>query len=105
MDKPRIEIPDMCQKHQSLLVHQAGYKETDPWRALIIMSQITLFQASTADPNLHKKLGGNIENIKNMGCLACFKPDVFGEIVEAAKSKDTGAIKKLGESYLGDTNG
>jgi len=99
-DNPRIEVLDMCQKHQSLLVHQAGYKESDPWRALVIMSQIALFQASTTDPNFHKKVGGNLERISEVGCLACFKPDVFGEIVEAAKSKDTGAIKKLGESYL-----
>lgn len=90
----------MCQTHQYLLVHQAGFTETDPWRALIIMAQIALFQAATTDPQLHERTGGDITRVGEIGCLACFKPDAFGEVVEAAKSPDRGAIKRLGESYL-----
>jgi hypothetical protein len=108
MKTPQITVPNMCQKHQWLLVKQAGYKESDPWRALIIMAQIALFQGATADPVFHEKTGGNIEHIDRVGCLACFKPDCFGAIVEAAKSPDPGAIKLLGESWLqkkGEANG
>ncbi len=100
-DRPRITVPDMCHKHQWLLVDQAQYKPAEPWRALIIMAQIALFQAATADPYFHERLGGTLERIGEIGCLACFKPDAFGQIVEAAKDKnDMGAIKRLGESWV-----
>jgi hypothetical protein len=90
----------MCRTHQHLLVSQVGIPESGPWRALIIMAQLTLFQAATADPTFHQKLSGDLGRIAEIGCLACFKPDAFGEIVEAAMSSDKGAIKRLGESYV-----
>lgn len=99
-DRPQVMIPNMCQKHQSLLVHQAQYKESDPWRALILASQIVLFQATTAHPQTAEKIGGDITRIGELGCLACFRPDVFGEIVEAAKSHDIGAIKAVGDRWV-----
>lgn len=101
MSTPRITIPDMCKMHQSLLVHQARYTRDEPWRALIIMAQIVLFQAATGDPEFHKRLGGDVTRAEEIGCLACFKPDAFGAVVEAAKDKsDMGAIKRLGESWV-----
>lgn len=99
-ENPQITLPDMCDKHQSLLVHQAGYTDNDPWRALIIVSQVALFQAATCDPKTHKRLENEITNINRLGCLACYKPDAFGEVVEAAKQHDLGAIKRLGERWL-----
>ncbi len=105
MANPRLTVPDLCRTHQSLLVQQAGYAESDPWRALIVMTQIALFQAATADPSTYDRIGGRVERIPELGCLACYKPDAFGEIVEAAKSRDPGAIKRLGESWLGVRRG
>lgn len=99
-ERPQILIPNMCKTHQSLLVHGAGYSPSDPWRVLIIASQIALFQAATADPTLHAKIGGDIKHIGEIGCLACFKPDAFGEIVELAKSHDLSKIKAYGESIV-----
>jgi len=100
-DKPTIHVPDMCRMHQRLLVHQVHYRPIDPWRALIVMAQVALFQAATADPYFHERTGGDLQRIGEIGCLACFKPDAFGEIVEAAKNKDDrGAIKRLGESWV-----
>lgn len=99
--KGTISVSDMCKLHQSLLVHQAQYSRDDAWRALICMAQIALFQAATVDPHFHELIGGNINRASEVGCLACFKPDAFGEIVEAAKNKrDMGAIKRLGESWV-----
>lgn len=98
-DRPTIELPMLCKTHQSLLVHQAGYTPADPWRALTIATQIALFQAATADPATHARTGGLIARLPALGCLACYKPDAFGEIVEAAKTKDLGAIKRLGEAW------
>lgn len=101
MSGPTIHVPDMCKTHQSLLIHQAGYTIEEPWRAVIVMAQIVLFQAATADPEFHNRTGGDITRTSEIGCLACFKPDAFGEIVEAAKNKeDMGAIKRLGESWV-----
>ena len=100
MSEPRIDVPDMCRMHQSLLVQQTGYRETDPWRALIVMAQIALFQAATADPTFYDRVGGEITRIREIGCLACFRPDAFGEIVDAVRTKGPGAVKALGESWV-----
>lgn len=100
MTKPQITLPELCALHQRLLVHQAGYGPNDTWRALIIVTQIALFQGATADPSTHERIGGQIERLPELGCLACYKPDRFGEIVEAAKTHDLGQIKALGESWL-----
>lgn len=98
--RPQIKVPEMCKKHQSLLVHQAGYSEKEPWRVLIIAAQIALFQAATGDAKTYEKIGEDITKIKSLGCLACYKPDAFGEIVEAGKTKDIGKIKELGERWV-----
>lgn len=100
MPNPQITLPELCKLHQRLLVSQAGYSEKDPWRALMIATQIALFQGATADPATHERIGGLIERLPELGCLACYKPDKFGEIVEVAKTHDIGNIKKLGESWL-----
>jgi PRTRC genetic system protein C len=96
----QITLPQMCQKHQHLLTRQAGYGPEDPWQALLIASQIALFQAATADERTYRRIGGEIAKLPSIGCLACYKPDAFGEVVEAAKTKDLGAIKRLGESWV-----
>lgn len=100
MTAPQIQVPQMCKKHQTLLVRQVGVPESGPWRSLIIMAQIALFQGATADQAFYDRIGGDLGRVEEVGCLACFKPDCFGEIVEAAKSPDGGAIKKLGESWV-----
>ena len=97
---PQIAIPNMCQKHQALLVGQAGYASTDPWQLLILTAQIALFQAATTDNKTHLKIGDDITRIGELGCLACYKPDAFGEIVEAAKTHDLIDIKTLGERWV-----
>jgi hypothetical protein len=102
-DKPTVVVPDMCQKHQSLMIHQTGFKEADPWRALVIVSQIALFQAATCDNEVHKKIDGDITRIGELGCLACYKPDAFGEIIHVASITKTHAlkyIKALGERWV-----
>jgi hypothetical protein len=95
-----IMVADLCRKHLSELINRAGYKETDPWRSLVIMAQIALFQAATADAKTHELIGDDISKIGTLGCLACYKPDAFEEIVDAAKTKEPRAIKELGESFL-----
>lgn len=100
-----IKMPPMCQMHQYLLVHQCGYGEDDPWRALVIAAQIALFQAMTADPAIVEECGGKVEKLAEVGCHACRKPDAFGEIVEAGKTRDIGAIKRLGEAWVSAASG
>ena len=99
-DRPTIVVPNMCQKHQRLLVQQLGLGPNDTWRAAIVMAQIVLFQAATAHPSTYERIGGDITRISELGCLACDRPDAFGEIIETTKTKGFGAVKALGESYL-----
>lgn len=103
MDNAQIEISEMCQKHQSLLVRQAGYGPNDGWRGLLIVAQVVLFQMCTTDKKLHERTGGDITKFKSLGCLACLHPDYFGEVVEAAKDPSPGALKALGERYIANS--
>lgn len=99
---PQIILPPMCNTHRVLLVQQAGYSQSDPWMALEVMVGIALFQAATCDPKVHAETGGDVLRLTTIGCLACRKPDAFGEIVEAAKTHKLGAIKALGEKWVTD---
>lgn len=103
MDNAQIEITEMCQKHQALLVKQTGYGPNDPWRGLVITAQVVLFQMCTTDKALHTRSGGDITKFKEFGCLACLHPDYFGEVVEAAKDPDMGAMKRLGDRYVANS--
>ena len=103
-EQPQIMMPNMCPMHQWLLVDQAGYGPDDVWQALIIVSQIALFQAATTDPRIQRELEGDIEKLPALGCLACQKPDAFGTIVEAAKSHDLGDIKRIGERWVSEAS-
>lgn len=94
----RIEVADMCQKHQALLVQQAKVGPEGPWRALIIMAQIALFQAMTCNEQARNKVAGDPFKYKELGCMACFLPDRFGEIVDAAQKQQS--IKELGERWV-----
>lgn len=99
-EKTTITLPEMCKTHESLLVHQAGYKPSDPWRALLVISQVALFQGASCDPKVYAEVGGDVMQFKRLGCLACRKPDLFGELVEAAKTHELGDIKTLGEQWI-----
>lgn len=104
MNAPPVMVPEICQKHQWLLLQQTHYKPQETWRALVVVANIALFQAATCDPETHKRIGGDVHRISEIGCLACYKPDAFGEIVAAAvnagKKNDVGAIKALGERWV-----
>lgn len=99
-----INVPVLCDTHRFLLIRQARYKETDPWMALEVAAQIALFQAATVYPGTHEKIGKDITRVSELGCLACYRPDAFGEIVEIAKKHDLGLIKELGEKWLNNEN-
>lgn len=102
MSKKPIKIPELCDKHMSLLVHGAGYKPHETWRALVAVANVALFQAATVFKRTHELIGDDITQIGKIGCLACYRPDKFGELVEVAKSKDLGEIKALGEKWIID---
>ena len=102
-DKQKYITPsELCDKHQALLIHQAKYLETDPWRALLIAAQIVLFQAATCHSNLKNRIGEDITKIGEVGCLACFNPAAFGELVEVAKAHDIKKIKELGDKWVNE---
>jgi hypothetical protein len=100
-EQTRIELPQMCQLHQSLLLMQLHIGPQDPWRAHIIVAQIALFQATTAHPDTYKKIGGDVTRIPELGCLACYRPDSFGEIIQKFQEGGMAAVKKWGENQVG----
>lgn len=102
-EQPRIVVADMCQLHQRLLLDQIGVGPDGPWRAHIIAAQITLFQATTAHPGTYEHVGGDASRIAELGCLACYRPDTFGEIVQAFQHGGMGAVKALGDRIVAST--
>ena len=105
--RPHIVVSDMCKTHQTLLVRQCAYGPDDPWRALLIATQIALFQGATADPQVQAETGGKVENLSGLGCLACRKPDLFGALIDKVqktfpRDAHIGAIKRLGERWVAD---
>lgn len=100
--RPAIQVPDMCQTHQRLLLQQTRLGPTDPWRAHIIVAQIVLFQGATARQETYERIGGDVTRIKELGCLACYQPDTFGEIVQAMQQRGIDAAKELGERFVAE---
>lgn len=98
----QVSPAHMCPLHQRLLVMSANYSPQDPWMALFVATQVALFQGATADPKTHERLGGDITRIGELGCLACYKPDLFVKIVDAARTHDLGKVKTLGEQWVLD---
>lgn len=99
-DEPRIVVPDMCQKHQRLLLDQIGIGPDGPWRSHIIAAQIALFQGTTAHAGTYERIGGDVTRIGELGCLACYRPDTFGAIVQAFQQGGIAAVKRLGERLV-----
>lgn len=99
-ERPLITVPQMCQKHQRLLLDQVGIGPDGPWRSTIIVVQIALFQGATAHRSTYDRIGGDVTRIVELGCLACDRPDVFGEAVQAFRDGGIAAVKALGERSI-----
>lgn len=99
-DRPLITMPKMCETHRWLLIHGAGYNKTDPWMALEVAAQATLFQGASCEKVVWEKLGDDITKLPTLGCLACLCPDKFTQIVVAAKTKTLTAVADLGKKWI-----
>lgn len=98
-DKP-IDVAPLCQTHAGLLIQQVGVPETGPWRSLLMVAQVVLFQMASTNKQTYERIGGDVYRFKELGCLACLHPDYFGEVVQAAQSPDPLAMKNLGLAYV-----
>lgn len=96
---PQVNLPPMCNTHRALLVQQVGYGPKDPWQQLEVMAGLALFQAAVMDSKVAAELGGDITKLPTLGCLACRKPDAFGEVVQAAQAGGADGIKALCERW------
>lgn len=105
---PRVALKPLCNTHQALLVRQCQYGPQDPWMALLIATQIALFQGASCDPKVYAELNGQVERMPELGCLACCKPDLFGQLIDAVQRAPRDAhirtIKELGEGWVDATN-
>ncbi len=99
-DARQIFIPDMCALHRRLLLAQVGIGRDGPWRSAVIAAQIALFQGTTAHPQTPERVGGDLSRLREVGCLACFRPDTFGLVVEAFQKGGIAATIALGERLV-----
>lgn len=70
-----------------------------------MVATISLFQGITRFASTWERLGGDVTRISELGCLACYRPDVFGEIIYAGEcggdaSAVFDAIKALSDGWL-----
>lgn len=105
MDNKRpIMVPELCTHHRYRLVHSLKYAESDPWMALVVAANITMFQVMTADEGFQKESGGDIHHIEQLGCLACIKRKEFNQLIDELQSnlrgRHIGVIKAFGERFL-----
>lgn len=103
LDRPQVALPPFCDRHQYEIVHEAKYKKTDPWRALIVIAQVAMFQGMTVTPSVHKRLEGDISKIGTLGCFACRLPHKWAQVIKAAKV-DLKDIKELGLGWVSEAN-
>lgn len=97
-------IPTLCERHRAELVHGLAIPESGPWQTAIIVASILLFQASTADDRVWQRCtllenGDRDANdlslvLAEIGCLACFKPESFGQLL--------GIMQKHGITYAAE---
>src|SRR5262245_32156924 len=64
-----INAPPFCERHVSKLVHGAGYTDEDPWRAMVLVAQIVLFQCATTKASIWRKIEGDVNRLAELGCL------------------------------------
>lgn len=95
-----IMLPEMCLTHQKLLVEKAEVPESGPWRSLLIVAQIALFQAATTDEKVYKEIGGDVKNITKIGCIACRKGPQFWDVIDTYKANGLAGVKALGEKWV-----
>lgn len=103
LSEPQVMLAPFCERHRFELVKRARYGQSDPWRVLIVMAQIAMFQGATATPSVHKRVSGDVEKIEELGCLACRLPHKWDHLLDAAKDSLT-KVKSLGESWVRAAN-
>lgn len=101
-DQPMTVLPAFCYPCQYGIVHGAGFKESDPWQALVVVVQLGVFQAATADERVWQRCspteGGDRDVadlslvLAEIGCLGCFKPKTRDALIERVRTEGLSAV-------------
>ena len=86
-------VPQLCPTCTSRVVHGTGFKPEDAWRALVVVVNIGLWQASSADHRVWERCGKAEGSEKadtaalslvlaEVGCLGCFKPKTRDGLIQ-----------------------
>ena len=100
-----IKIPEFCYRHAHEIVHSAKFKPDDQWQALLIISNVAMFQGASATPSVWKKIDGDASRFTGLGCLACCLPFKYRAVlthIRRPQTKDdllTG-LKQLGMKWV-----
>lgn len=96
----QINVPQLCDKHAALFLRQVGIGPQGPWRSALVAANIALFQGASTLPATYERLEGDITRVSELGCLACYRPDIFGEVVQAFQTDGIRGTKALGERLV-----
>lgn len=95
-------MPNFCYPCLYLVVHGCGYTQEDPWRALVVVVQIGLFQALTRDTRFWQRVGSKTPDPKTMslvlaelGCMGCLKPKTRDYLIALVKKEGLTALSKM----------
>lgn len=99
-DDTTITAPIFCYECQYTIVHGCGFEETDPWRSLVIVSTLALFQATVQDPRIVQRCAGDRDPhtlslvLAEIGCLGCFKPKTRDAVIADVRQHGLDAFAK-----------
>jgi hypothetical protein len=105
--KPQVELPGFCKRHQGIIVRAGRFRETDPWRSLLIVSEMALFQGLSAESEVQERIDGDITRIGELGCLACYDAKKLSELLRVIregrrwpKGRTLADVKQLGLRWI-----
>ena len=111
MKDSTVFLPDMCRAHQAELVNRLRIPESGPWQSTLVIMNIRLFQAATANPKVWERCsvvddGKRDESdltlvLAEIGCLACFDRHTYGETLSLMRTKGVSHVAKLTHDFKG----
>jgi hypothetical protein len=105
-----IVIPDMCNLHQSTIVHGLRLRQRDPWKVAIVIANMMLFQAASAGDVIWKRAAnadGSEPSPKDVslvlaeiGCLGCLDNRNFQRVFTILRKYGLSDAAKISRGEL-----
>lgn len=92
----RTYLPQFCDHCQASIVHGAGFGQSDPWRAAIVVVNVAMFQVAAGRPQIHARCaqteqGADANDLSlvlvEIGCLGCYLPKALAATIDELRER------------------